>query len=57
MAQTSVRNPRAAAEERYRKSLKVALHWIKSYTDFNFRSLGSYTHADLDRIAAAQDAF
>ena len=45
------------AEERYRKSVKIAMHWIKSYTDFDFRSLGSYTRADLDEIAAAGDAF
>jgi malate synthase len=45
------------AEARYRKSVKVALRWIKNYTDLDFRSLGSYTHADLERIAAAPDAF
>ena len=33
------------------------MHWIKSYRDLDFRSLGSYTRADLDRIAAAPDAF
>ncbi|MEX2148128.1 MAG: hypothetical protein WED01_14065 [Candidatus Rokuibacteriota bacterium] len=47
----------AAAAERYRKALKVALRWIKNYTDLDFRSLGSYTRADLDRIASAPDAF
>jgi malate synthase len=45
------------AEARYRKSLKIALRWIKNYTDLDFRSLGSYTRADLDQIAAAPDAF
>jgi malate synthase len=44
-------------EARYRKSVKVALRWIKNYADLDFRSLGSYTHADLERIAAAVDAF
>jgi len=44
-------------EARYRKSVKVALRWIKNYTDLDFRSLGSYTHEDLERIAAAPDAF
>jgi malate synthase len=44
-------------EERYRKALKIAMRWIKSYTDLDYRSLGSYTRADLDRIAAAPDAF
>lgn len=45
------------AEERYRKSLKIAMRWIRNYTELNFRSLGSYTRAELDRIAAAEDAF
>jgi len=47
----------ADAETRYRKSLKIALRWIKNYTDLDFRSLGSYTRADLDRIAASPDMF
>jgi malate synthase len=47
----------AEAETRYRKSLKIALRWIKNYTELDFRSLGSYTRADLDRITAASDAF
>src|SRR5438034_230874 len=44
-------------EARYGKAVKVAMRWIKNYTDLDFRSLGSYTHADLERIAAAPDAF
>jgi malate synthase len=47
----------ADAEVRYRKALKIALRWIKNYIELDFRSLGSYTRADLDRIAAAPDAF
>ena len=47
----------AEAEARYHKAVKIAMHWIKSYRDLDFRSLGSYTRADLDRIAAAPDAF
>ena len=47
----------AEAETRYRKSLTIAMRWIKNYTDLNFRSLGSYTRADLDEIAAVPDAF
>ena len=46
-----------AAEERYRKSFKIALRWIRNYTELDFLSLGSYTRADLDRIAASEDAF
>jgi len=44
-------------ETRYGKAVKVAMRWIKNYTDLDFRSLGSYTHADLERIATAPDAF
>ncbi|HEX9409673.1 MAG TPA: hypothetical protein VGA23_08490 [Methylomirabilota bacterium] len=44
-------------ETRYRKAVKVAMRWIKNYADLDFRSLGSYTHADLERIATAPDAF
>jgi malate synthase len=47
----------AETEARYRKAVKVAMRWIKNYTDLDFRSLGSYTHADLERIGAAPDAF
>ena len=46
-----------AAEERYRKALKIATRWIKNYTELDFRSLGSYTRPDLDRIASAPEAF
>jgi malate synthase len=46
----------AAAEERYRKAVKIAMHWTRSYIELDFRSLGSYTRADLDAIAAAPDA-
>ena len=45
------------AEVRYRKAVKIALRWIKNYAELDFRSLASYTHADLERIAAAPDAF
>ena len=50
---------RALAEmvERYRKAYKVALRWIKNYTEYDFRSLGSYTRSDLDAIAAGDEAF
>ena len=43
--------------ERYEQAYKVALKWIKNYTEYDFRSLGSYTHADLVAIAEADDAF
>jgi malate synthase len=41
----------APAAERYRKALPIALRWIRNYTELNFRSLGSYTRADLETIA------
>jgi len=43
--------------DRYQKAYKVALKWIKNYTDYDFRSLGSYTQADLEAIAEGDDAF
>jgi malate synthase len=46
-----------ATQERYRKAVKIAMRWIKNYTELDFRSLGSYTRADLDRIASEPDAF
>jgi malate synthase len=45
------------AAERYEKAVKIAMRWIRNYTELNFRSLGSYTRADLDLIAAGPDAF
>jgi malate synthase len=47
----------AEAEVRYRKAVTIAMRWIKNYTELDFRSLGSYTRAQLDEIAAAPDAF
>jgi malate synthase len=46
----------AQTEERYRKAVKIALRWIKNYVDLDYRSLGSYTRVDLDRIASEADA-
>lgn len=45
------------ADERYRKAYVIALRWIKNYTEFDFRSLGSYTRDELHAIAASSDAF
>jgi malate synthase len=47
----------AEAEARYRKAEKIAMRWIKNYTELDFRSLGAYTRADLEAIAAGPDAF
>ena len=43
-------------EARYRKAVKIAQQWIKNYTRLDYRSLGSYTRADLEKIATAPDA-
>ncbi|MBI2461879.1 MAG: hypothetical protein HYV61_10400 [Candidatus Rokubacteria bacterium] len=52
-----VSKPDPDATERYRKAVKIAMRWIKNYTELDFRSLGSYTRAELEAIAAAPDAF
>ena len=48
--------PAGDDEERYRKAVKIAMQWVRSYVELDFRSLGSYTRAQLDSIAAAPDA-
>jgi malate synthase len=45
-----------AAKARYRQATKITMQWIKNYTAFDYRSLGSYTRDDLVAIAAAPDA-
>jgi malate synthase len=45
------------AAARYEKASRIAAQWIRNYTSFDFRSLGSYTRADLDRIASGPEAF
>jgi len=45
-----------SARARYRQATKITMQWIKNYTEFNYRSLGSYTRADLASIAEAPDA-
>ena len=47
----------ADAEVRYRKAVKIAMRWIKNYTELDFRSLASYSRVQLDAIATAPDAF
>ena len=46
-----------AVEERYRAACKITMRWVRNYTELDFRSLGSYTRADLAEIAAAPAAF
>lgn len=57
MTSDQSRTAYAETEVRYRKASKIAMRWIKNYTELNFRSLGSYTRQELDAIAAAEDAF
>ncbi len=49
-------NAPAAAIQRYQDAVKISMQWLKNYTEFNFRSLGSYSRADLAAIATADDA-
>src|SRR2546422_4522907 len=57
LADILARRQGAETHERYRKAVKIAMRWIKNYTELNFRSLGAYTRAELDGIAAAPDSF
>lgn len=43
--------------DRYHKATRIAIRWIKNYTELDYRSLGTYTRSDLELIAAAEDAF
>jgi malate synthase len=52
-----MKNADPQTEARYRAAVKIAMRWIKNYVELDFRSLASYSRADLDRIAAAPDAF
>ena len=38
------------------KRRQISMQWLKNYTEFNFRSLGSYSRTDLAAIASAKDA-
>ena len=44
-----------AQVKRYQSSVKIALRWIKNYTEFDFRSLGSYSRPELEAVAAESD--
>lgn len=43
--------------ERYHQAFKISLRWIKNYTEFNFRSLGSYSRPELIEMTRQPDAF
>ena len=44
-------------KQRYQDAYIISLKWIKNYTEYNFRSLGTYSHKDLKEIALAPPAF
>lgn len=46
-----------ALAARYHAARKIALRWIKNYTELNYRSLASYSRLELAAIAEAPDAF
>jgi len=43
-------------EKRYRQAFKVSQRWIANYVNLDFRSLGSYTHSQLEKIAEEPEA-
>ena len=49
-------NAPASDVQRYQDAVKISMQWLKNYTEFNFRSLGSYSRPDLAAIATAKDA-
>ena len=55
LARLTTKDP--ASTVRYEKAVKIAMRWIKSYTELDFKSLAAYTRADLEQIAATPDAF
>src|SRR3989475_432606 len=57
LADILARRQRADTHERYRQATRIAMRWIKNYTELSFRSLGAYTRVELERIAAEPDAF
>ncbi|MDP6821895.1 MAG: hypothetical protein QF554_01195 [Dehalococcoidia bacterium] len=46
-----------ATRARYRESEQIVLGWVKRYTEFDFRSLGSYTREELHRQGTGPDPF
>jgi len=51
-----LKTPDRQTEARYRGAVKIAMRWIKNYLELDYRSLGSYPRADLERIASEPDA-
>ena len=53
---SSGQNIKNSEINRYKKSLNIASKWIKNYTEFNFRSLGSYSISELDEIGSTEQS-
>ena len=51
-----LKNPDPQTEARYRRAVKIAMRWIRNYLELDYRSLASYSRAELDRIAQEPDA-
>ena len=49
-------NPPQTVVQRYRDATMISMRWLRNYTELDFRSLGSYTRADLAAIATDADA-
>jgi len=50
-------NADSATKARYKESEQIVLGWLKRYTEFDFRSLGSYTRDELHAQGTGPDAF
>jgi hypothetical protein len=46
----------AKAEKRYRQAFKISQRWIANYVNLDFRSLGSYSRSQLEKIAEEPDS-
>jgi malate synthase len=50
-------SPDPELRARYEYAQGIALRWVRNYTELDFRSLGSYTRAELTAIGRGPDAF
>src|SRR5216117_2260912 len=48
LADILARRQGAETHERYRQATRIAMRWIKNYTELSFRSLGAYTRVELE---------
>jgi malate synthase len=50
-------NADSATKARYKEAEQITLSWVKRYTEFDFRSLGSYTRDELHAQGTGPDPF